>query len=161
MNKLGAPHQPNKRQHCSSHYQGTLLRYLMRGRLLVGRWELQLKLFCELWRLNREVKRSSSSSLLCRSRQNMSQYITTTFRPLLVRYVNKMLNICEISVVTNIIITNPALPAWWVKNEKFPSASYHAVTGWLINVDSWPACTVVHSSELKVLEEALICIWDR
>jgi len=81
----------------------------MRGRLLVGRWELQLKLFCELWRLNREVKRSSSSSLLCRSRQNMSQYITTTFRPLLVRYVNKMLNICEISVVTNIIITNPAL----------------------------------------------------
>jgi len=37
------------------------------------------------------------------------KYITTTFRPLLVRYVNNMLNICDISVVTNIIITNPAL----------------------------------------------------
>jgi len=41
----------------------------------------------------------------------MSQYITTILRPLLVRYVNNMLNICEISFVTNIIITNPALLA--------------------------------------------------
>jgi len=58
-----------------------------------------------------EVKSGAKKILIVKPLMHVPpKYITTTFRPLLVRYVNNMLNICEISAVTNIIITNPALP---------------------------------------------------